>query len=276
MAPGGPGMSLKRIHREIADLKREDLGKIALGPVSDASPYVWKARIPGPEGSVYEGGVFEAEIQLPQDYPAEGYVHHTDSIYHMNVSERGNICIDILKHNWSPALSVFKVILSLSSLLTDPNPADPLVPSIAAEYLRNRVVHDETARNWTSLYAKPPAPTAVIEIDASPSRPNRTNASSRAGSNAPSAASSKGKIRAAPPAATPHAGSASGPIEIDSSEDDAEEVELVTTVGRGTKRRKSGDVHAVEGADEASSTRRAGKRRAVDPDSRGEVIVIED
>lgn len=41
----------------------------------------------------------------------------------MNISDRGNVCIDILKHNWSPALSVFKVILSLSSLLTDPNPS---------------------------------------------------------------------------------------------------------------------------------------------------------
>ena len=44
-------------------------------------------------------------------------------IYHMNISERGSVCIDVLKHNWSPALSLFKVILSLSSLLTDPNPS---------------------------------------------------------------------------------------------------------------------------------------------------------
>jgi ubiquitin-protein ligase len=40
----------------------------------------------------------------------------------MNISDRGNVCIDILKQNWSPALSLFKVMLSLSSLLTDPNP----------------------------------------------------------------------------------------------------------------------------------------------------------
>jgi ubiquitin-protein ligase len=46
----------------------------------------------------------------------------------MNISEKGNVCIDILKNNWSPALSIFKVVLSLSSLLTDPNPCPSLFP----------------------------------------------------------------------------------------------------------------------------------------------------
>jgi hypothetical protein len=46
----------------------------------------------------------------------------------MNISEKGNVCIDILKNNWSPALSIFKVVLSLSSLLTDPNPCMSLFP----------------------------------------------------------------------------------------------------------------------------------------------------
>ncbi len=61
-------MTLKRIHREIADLKKEDLGAIKLSP-SDDDLFHWNATIPGPEGSVYEGGVFQVEITLGHDYP---------------------------------------------------------------------------------------------------------------------------------------------------------------------------------------------------------------
>ena len=61
-------MTMERIHREIADLKKEDLGPIFLEPMEN-NLYVWKARIPGPAGSVYEGGVFDVEITLPADYP---------------------------------------------------------------------------------------------------------------------------------------------------------------------------------------------------------------
>jgi ubiquitin-protein ligase len=61
-------MTIKRIHREIADLKKEDLGSITLVPSSD-NLFIWKASIPGPEGSCYEGGVFSVDVQLPADYP---------------------------------------------------------------------------------------------------------------------------------------------------------------------------------------------------------------
>lgn len=61
-------MTMKRIHREIADAKKEDLGAITLAPTQD-SLYRWKATIPGPQGSPYEGGVFNVDIQLAPDYP---------------------------------------------------------------------------------------------------------------------------------------------------------------------------------------------------------------
>ena len=61
--------------------------------------------------------------------------------------------LDVLKDNWSPALTVSKLLLSISSLLTDPNPDDPLVPEISDIYVKNRLKFDLTAREWTRMYA---------------------------------------------------------------------------------------------------------------------------
>merc|ERR1711907_605192 len=123
------------------------------GPVGD-DLFHWQATIMGPPDSPYAGGVFFLNIHFPTDYPFKPpKVQFITRIYHCNINSNGSICLDILKDQWSPALTISKVLLSISSLLTDPNPKDPLVPEIAEKYMKNRQSHDAVAKEWTRKYA---------------------------------------------------------------------------------------------------------------------------
>merc|ERR1712046_523889 len=114
----------------------------------------WQATIMGPKESPYEGGIFFLNRNFPSDYPFKPpKVTFTTKIYHCNVNSNGSICLDILQSQWSPALTVSKVLLSVCSLLTDPNPDDPLVPEIARLYKSDRAKHDMVAKEWTQKYA---------------------------------------------------------------------------------------------------------------------------
>ncbi|XP_017130089.1 ubiquitin-conjugating enzyme E2-24 kDa [Drosophila elegans] len=145
--------SSKRIQKELDEITRDPPANCSAGLKED-NLYEWESTIVGPSESVYEGGMFCLDIHFPKDYPFKPpKVKFRTPVYHCNIN-LGYICLDILKENWSPALTISKVLLSISSLLTDCNPDDPLVGSIAKQYVLNREEHDKTARLWTKRYAK--------------------------------------------------------------------------------------------------------------------------
>uniref|UniRef100_A0A7S2TLU9 UBC core domain-containing protein n=1 Tax=Lotharella oceanica TaxID=641309 RepID=A0A7S2TLU9_9EUKA len=149
------GAALKRLRKELADIIRDPPHNCSAGPRDNKNMYEWVSTIMGSEGSPYAGGVFYLNIAFPADYPFKPpKVQFVTKIYHCNIDKDGYICLDILKDNWSPALTISKVLLSITALMTDPNPGDPLRHDIAQEYVRNRVEHDKMAREWTRRYAK--------------------------------------------------------------------------------------------------------------------------
>ncbi|EDO05801.1 Ubiquitin-conjugating enzyme E2 D2 [Babesia bovis T2Bo] len=146
-------MALKRIHKELADLTKDPPTNCSAGPVGD-DMFHWQATIMGPHNSLYQNGVYFLNIHFPSDYPFKPpKVAFTTKVYHPNINNNGAICLDILKDQWSPALTISKVLLSISSLLTDPNPDDPLVPEIAQLYKQNRKLYESTVRDWVQKYA---------------------------------------------------------------------------------------------------------------------------
>jgi len=149
--------SAKRIQKELAEITIDPPYNCSAGPKSD-DIYQWVSTIMGPTASVYEKGIFFLDIEFPQDYPFKPpKIKFQTRIYHCNISRDGNICLDILKDQWSPALTISKVLISICSLLTDCNPADPLESRIADEYRHNRDKHDEKAREWTARWAVAPS-----------------------------------------------------------------------------------------------------------------------
>ena len=142
-----------RISKELKQLIADPPLNCSAGPVGD-DIFHWEAILLGPSGTPYEGGSFHLDILFSQDYPFKPpKCKFTTRIYHPNINSSGGICLDILKDQWSPALTISKVLLSICSLLSDPNPNDPLEIDIANLYIKNKEQYDKNAKEWTLTYA---------------------------------------------------------------------------------------------------------------------------
>lgn len=109
--------------------------------------------------------MFSQDIVVPEGYPFQPIkMKFITRVYHPNISSQsGAICLDILKDQWSPVLTLKSTLMSLRSLLCSPEPNDPQDAEVAKHYLRDKNDFEKTARYWTEIYAngsesaKPPA-----------------------------------------------------------------------------------------------------------------------
>jgi len=146
-------MSNKRLNKELLEIEKDPPVNCSAGIIND-DINTWNATIIGPEKTPYENGVFKLSIDFPDNYPFKPpKVKFNTRIFHPNINKHGSICLDILNKSWSPALTVSKLLLSISSLLSDPNPDDPLDIRAAEVYNKNKEEYFIMAKQYTLKYA---------------------------------------------------------------------------------------------------------------------------
>lgn len=129
-------------------MELNDFGQV----VENVDLYHWKGFVFGPTETPYENFKFFVELLFTPEFPMKApTIKFVTPIYHPNISEKGEVCLNILRAppagNWSPALSVSKVLLSVHNLLSDPNGKDPLNIDAGNDFLYNKVRFVEKAMN---------------------------------------------------------------------------------------------------------------------------------
>lgn len=114
---------LYRMQTELMQLMTTPAVGISAFPAGDGSDLTkWHATINGVDDTPYAGLSFKLAFSFPSDYPFHPpEVTFRTPIYHPNVDFSGRICLDILKTKWSAAYNIRTVLLSLQSLLGEPN-----------------------------------------------------------------------------------------------------------------------------------------------------------
>jgi len=148
--------AMARIRKEYNEVKASKDGGVWAELVGEDFTR-WRGTIDGPQGTPYEKGKFVVNIEIPATYPfAPPKMRFDTKVWHPNVSSaNGAICLDILKNEWSPALTLRTALLSLQALLSCPNPDDPQDAQVATMYKNDRKQFEATAKFWTETYAQP-------------------------------------------------------------------------------------------------------------------------
>ncbi|KAL9650170.1 hypothetical protein ABK040_011339 [Willaertia magna] len=123
---GNAQSTTKRLQSELMNLMMAKCQGISAFP-DDGNLMKWIGTLKGSDGTFYEGQTYKLSISFSNDYPFKApVIKFTTPIYHPNVDVYGNICLDILKNQWSATYNIRTILISLQSLLGDPNIDDPL------------------------------------------------------------------------------------------------------------------------------------------------------
>jgi peroxin-4 len=116
-----------RLLKEVKEIKKERDGNFIINP-NENNLHEWYGSIKGPVGTPYQDGLFEIACQISNSYPVTPpNLKFKSKIFHPNIHpQTGEICLDILKNQWTPAWTLLYVFKAILILLSNPEPNSPL------------------------------------------------------------------------------------------------------------------------------------------------------
>eukprot|EP00274_Cyanoptyche_gloeocystis_P004619 CAMPEP_0196653620 /NCGR_PEP_ID=MMETSP1086-20130531/3275_1 /TAXON_ID=77921 /ORGANISM="Cyanoptyche gloeocystis , Strain SAG4.97" /LENGTH=167 /DNA_ID=CAMNT_0041984913 /DNA_START=89 /DNA_END=592 /DNA_ORIENTATION=- len=138
--------------KQLRELNKNPSEAFSAGLVDESNPFEWTVCIVGPPDSPYEGGMFNAILSFPKDYPCSPpKMRFTSEMWHPNVYPDGRVCISILhppgndpygyerpEERWSPVQTVETILLSVISMLCSPTDESPANIDAAKDWRDNR------------------------------------------------------------------------------------------------------------------------------------------
>lgn len=149
------------LRRQLAELAKNPIDLVSVGLLDDANLYEWEILIMGPDTTLYEGGFFKATLIFPHDFPnMPPTMKFLSEMWHPNVYADGKVCISILHppgedamnaqesadERWRPILGVEQILISVISMLNDPNDESPANLDAAVQWRNDRLAFKKKVR----------------------------------------------------------------------------------------------------------------------------------
>ncbi|XP_014015886.1 ubiquitin-conjugating enzyme E2 G1 isoform X1 [Salmo salar] len=153
------------LRKQLAELNKNPVEGFSAGLIDDEDIYKWEVVIIGPQDTLFEGGFFKAYLTFPYDYPLRPpKMKFITEIWHPNVAKNGDVCISILhepgedkfgyekpEERWLPIHTVETIMISVISMLADPNSDSPANVDAASG---GRILMVNSRGRWLAVYGK--------------------------------------------------------------------------------------------------------------------------
>lgn len=124
-----------RINKDLEALEFFDNIKIKFPDPNDVKTFIIRLHL---KDGIWENGNFDFEFKMTDEYPFEApKVKCLTKVWHPNIDSNGNVCVNVLRENYSSALSLTSIFAGIIFIFTEPNVSDPLNKEAAEEYKKD-------------------------------------------------------------------------------------------------------------------------------------------